>query len=1010
MKIVLFGALIGIAHAASGQQFGRNKPHYDTFDFKEKESGHFKLFHYLPDSVADRLLQTAERWYDHERLIFRDTFKTPNPVIIYANHADFQQTTTISGNIGVGTGGVTEAFRNRVVMPVMELNSQTEHVLGHELVHAFQYKLVQRDSLTLSNLQNIPLWMVEGLAEYLSIGSVDPHTAMWMRDAIVHNDFPTLRDMTRSYRYFPYRYGQSFWSFVTGIYGDSIVYPLFRTTAFVGYDAALKRLTGLDEKAFSSAWKEHLTNYYGQFKPLEKDTVVGTLLVDPKESGDLNIAPVISPNGQYIAFLSQKNFFSIDLFLADAKTGKILRTLSTVAKQRHIDDFSYIESAPTWSPGSDRIAFTVFSEGRTKLSIVDLRAGYRSHTLSLPGLSYFSNPAWSPDGEHIVVSGLKDGQGDLYLYNLRENKVLQLTDDTYSDIQPQWAPDGGKIIFVSDRPARGRTYNSKSLQLVTLDLSTRQTEIFDIFHKAENLNPVFSPDGNSVYFLSNRDGYRNLYRYNPVDDSVFRLTDYVTGITGITAYSPALTVSRGTGLMAYTHYTDGKYMLYTAHPSQFNPVPVDIDDVDFSAGTLPPAARTGDIVNAYVLDMTKPSDTAKMFGESLPYKPRVGLEYIGNQINVGVSNQTFAGQTGMAGGVNMMFGDMLGYHKLYATAALNGEIYDFGGQVAYVNQRGKLIWGTSLSHIPYRSSYLSYRPDTLYIREDTLHTVDAMLDVYRTFEKSVSFFGYLPLSTTQRFELGVGYALYSFRLDRFHNHFYGQNVVKESREKLEAPRGYGVGSVYGAYVFDNSFFGIASPLRGKRYRLEVSTKYDVLDFTTVMADYRQYVFLNPTSLAFRVLHMSRHGRDAENSRIYPLSFAYPTLTRGNSFSDISRYGSGVDDDYSIEKIFGSRLLVANVEWRVPFTGPERLTPVKSRLFFTELAFFADAGMAWNKGDVPSVEGQANGEDIRKPFVTTGVSMRVNLFGALVIEPYMAFPLRHGKIGKGIFGVNFTPGW
>jgi hypothetical protein len=56
--------------------------------------------------------------------------------------------------------------------------------------------------------------MVEGMAEYLSIGSVDANTAMWMRDAIINDDFPTLKEMTTGYEYFPYRYGHAFWAFV----------------------------------------------------------------------------------------------------------------------------------------------------------------------------------------------------------------------------------------------------------------------------------------------------------------------------------------------------------------------------------------------------------------------------------------------------------------------------------------------------------------------------------------------------------------------------------------------------------------------------------------------------------------------------------------------------------------------------------------------------------------------------------------------------------------------------
>ena len=99
-----------LAERSEAQQFGRNKPHYTTFDFKVTESQHFLLYHYLKnDPAAETFLGTSEDWYDYEKIIFRDTFPEQNPIILYANHADFQQTTAISSVIGVGTGGVTEA-------------------------------------------------------------------------------------------------------------------------------------------------------------------------------------------------------------------------------------------------------------------------------------------------------------------------------------------------------------------------------------------------------------------------------------------------------------------------------------------------------------------------------------------------------------------------------------------------------------------------------------------------------------------------------------------------------------------------------------------------------------------------------------------------------------------------------------------------------------------------------------------------------------------------------------
>ena len=148
------------------QYFGRNKPGYRNFNYKVYQTPVFEIYHYFKnDSVIRYWALQSEKWYRRHSRVFRDTFDKPNPLILYSNHADFQQTTAVSGMIGVGTGGVTESMKNRVVLPLAASTAQTDHVLGHELVHAFQFHLLTSDdSSSMSNVNSMPLWMIEGMA------------------------------------------------------------------------------------------------------------------------------------------------------------------------------------------------------------------------------------------------------------------------------------------------------------------------------------------------------------------------------------------------------------------------------------------------------------------------------------------------------------------------------------------------------------------------------------------------------------------------------------------------------------------------------------------------------------------------------------------------------------------------------------------------------------------------------------------------------------------------------
>ncbi len=116
--------------------------------------------------------------------------------------------------------------------------------------------------------------------------------------------------------------------------------------------------------------------------------------------------------------------------------------------------------------------------------------------------------------------------------------------------------------------------------------------------------------------------------------------------------------------------------------------------------------------------------------------------------------------------------------------------------------------------------------------------------------------------------------------------------------------------------------------------------------------------------------------------------------------------------------------------RLPFTGPERLAAIRSNMLFSDLNLFFDAGLAWRQGDeirfkgsrdiigsedILGAEGEHLGtrpiyEDVRIPAMSVGVSLRVNLFGAMILEPYYAIPFQRNDLKFGTFGLNFAPGW
>ncbi len=258
--LLLVGARLG--HA---QYFGQNKVQYQSFHFRVLKTDHFDIYFYPEEQAsAEQAARMAERWYERLSKILDDSLHGRQPVLLYSSATQFQQTTAIEGELGEGTGGVTESAKRRVVLPLGVSLGETDHVLGHELTHAFQYDITSRGGLgSEPGATSLPLWFIEGMAEYMSLGPVDPFTAMWMRDAVLQNDLPTYRHLDDP-KYFPYRYGQAFWGYIGGRYGDDVIGSLLRMASRSRDPrVAFKQVLHIDADSLVADWHAALRSAFG---------------------------------------------------------------------------------------------------------------------------------------------------------------------------------------------------------------------------------------------------------------------------------------------------------------------------------------------------------------------------------------------------------------------------------------------------------------------------------------------------------------------------------------------------------------------------------------------------------------------------------------------------------------------------------------------------------------------------------------------------------------------------
>ena len=1008
---LVLGALSLLAPRAPAQYFGRNAVQYENFHFKVLKTQHFDVYFYDKESAAAAEAgRMAERWYTRISAILRHQLSGRQPLILYADHPDFEQTNVLGETPGEGTGGVTESLKRRIILPTGASLAETDHVIGHELTHAFQYDItgVGRGSMT-TGLNRVPLWFIEGMAEYVSIGPVDPNTTMWMRDAVRRKELPNFRKLEDP-RYFPYRWGQSFWAYLGGTYGDDIVGALLRSAGRTGnVQASLEVMTHRPVDSLVADWHRALTEAAqpvavatGVQLPTDKAQVLherqiptttagARLVVSPGKEAHYNIAPALSPDGRRFVYFSDAGLFSIDMYLANAENGHTIKKLISSTRDTHLESMQFINSAGAWSADGSRFALGAVVTGHPALRIVKGDNGDLVKEIKFPALGEIFNPTWSPDGNRIAFSSQTGGLTDLFVYDLTTGQLERLTEDKFADLEPAWSPDGSQIAFVTDRfgtSLEQLTYGNYQLAVIAPHAGAQITQLPHLA-TGKHINPQWSPDGKSLYFLGDPGGITNVFRLTLADGAIAQITNVFTGVSGITSLSPALSVAQKSPRALFSVYASNGYAIQSLDDIQALPGQA-VAPLPQSAAMLPPLDRSG--VGAGIAQaIADPEPGLPVEGSTelatavKAYRPKLSLDFIA-QPSLAIAADRFG--TYVGGGITLFWSDMLGDHNLVTMGQVNGRLKDWAALLAYGNRKHRLNWTVGVQQIPYVR--IGYSPP-FYDDPNNPTAIIQQIERFKQTNSDLNGIVAYPFNRSLRVEASAGLERISWD-DELQTRTYdlGGTQTDQQTEHLPVPRPLSLVTTTAALVHDNTFFGATGPLLGDRWRIEADPMWGSLKMVTLLGDYRKYIMpARPFTLAGRVLHVGRYGRSAEDGRMYPLLLAYPSLVRGYdlySFSADECGNTGGTSCPVFDQLVGSKILVGNAELRFPPFGLLGIGGGYYGFLPVDAAIFYDAGVAWAAGEKPQLFGGT-----RKLVRSTGVSLRMNLFGFAIGQMDIVHP-------------------
>lgn len=249
--------------------------------------------------------------------------------------------------------------------------------------------------------------------------------------------------------------------------------------------------------------------------------------------GEDDTAPVWSPDGRKIAFVSQRDG-NREIYIMDSDCLNLFKGcgVNAVNVTRHLAD----DWTPAWSPDGSKLLFSSIRAGNWEIFVLDMSCLTDPETCpdKLTQLTSDGNgnilPVWSPDGSRIAFSTKAPGNWDIFTMAPNGTDLRQVTTDPANDLSPAWSPDGKQLAFETNRDGNVEIYITGANGGTDRNISN--------FSMANDHGPFWSPDGQFLVFYSNREGNWDIFSTTLDGQTIANLTNTPTRDEQTPAWRP----------------------------------------------------------------------------------------------------------------------------------------------------------------------------------------------------------------------------------------------------------------------------------------------------------------------------------------------------------------------------------------------------------------------------------------------------------------------------------------
>ena len=519
------------------EPFGKNRIQYRPFKWQVLTSQNFEVYFYEGgQQTATLAIQLAETDFDRITEILGYSPFSRTKIFIYTSTQDLNQS-----NVGLNLSSEREIKEENLAKSRIEIaysgnsvsfSKDLVHEVSHVYVHDMLYGGSIKESLQNSLLLSVPDWFMNGITAYISEGW-STEMDSYMRDAINNK---MLKKPSQTNGKESALVGQSIWNFIAERYGKDNISNILNLTRIIRNEqTSISSTLGMPFSKAMKEWREYYAgmadNVNASYSPINYDFKVKEVKFN---SSDRVNKFKISPDGAFLAY-SRNELGRSSVEVMDLKTKHTVNLLTSGYKTLN-QSIDYNTPLLSWTKGGT-LAVIYENQGDVVLNIYnditekDLTGKFASRKY-LKDFDQVQDFDVSDNGTTLVLSAISKGQNDLFLYDIARGRITQLTNDLYDDLSPRFVGSAGKVAFTSNRLKDSLDIDKGSYKTLTNkfnlflhDGKPKQETVRRLVDAMGSISNPVAADGNTIYFLSDERGIRNIYKLTASDSTLVQVSN-----------------------------------------------------------------------------------------------------------------------------------------------------------------------------------------------------------------------------------------------------------------------------------------------------------------------------------------------------------------------------------------------------------------------------------------------------------------------------------------------------